>query len=517
MVADRATALGADDLERLATAAYLVGRETEFHGCLERAHHAHLNNDDSLRAVRCAFWLGLTLLLRGEPGQASGWLTRAQRLVDGRDCVEQGYLMVPLAERQLRQGQAEAARATAAAAVEIGVRFGDADLSACARHVLGRVLLGQEQVQAGLASLDEAMLAVISGECSPIMTGLIYCSVIACCQQVHASGRAIEWTAALARWCDRQPGLVAFTGACLVHRAEIMQLRGAWPDAMAEAQRACVRFSEAGRRTSPAEALYRQAELHRLRGDVTAAEQAYRHASQSGSEPQPGLALLRLEQGRIDEACAAIRRVVGTSTDRLQRAALLPAYIEIMLAAGDVLEARRSCGELQDIASKLDSQVLQAMAAHAQGAVELAQGDAHAALGPLRRAFELWQQVEAPYEAACVRVLMGRACSALGDAEAGRFAFDAARAVFVHLGAAPAIARLDSIGECVAPPQQHPLSRRELQVLRLVAAGKTNKAIATELCLSERTIDRHVSNIYSKLNVPSRAAATAHAYDHKLL
>jgi DNA-binding CsgD family transcriptional regulator len=514
--ADRQTPLDVEDLERLATSAYLIGREPEFQGYLERAHHAHLTNDDPPRAARCAFWLSITLLLQGEVGQSNGWLARAQRLVDGCDCVEHGYLMVPLVEQQFLRGQVDVAQATAARAMEIGERFGDDDLTACARHQLGRLLLGRDQIRAGLALLDEAMLAAARGELSPIMTGLLYCSVIAACTQVYALTRAHEWTAALSQWCDEQPEMAAFTGACLVHRAEIMQLRGAWPRAMAEAERAGERMAQSGRRRRLPEPLYRMAELHRLRGEFADADAAYEQTSRAGTEPQPGLALLRLDQGRIDDAVTAIRRVVDTTTDRLQRAGVLPAYVEIMLAARHVDEAYGACDELMGLAATFDSELLNAIAAHAHGAVQLTQGDARAALGPLRRAFALWQQIDAPYEAARTRVLMGLACRALGDEEAGRLELDAARAVFERLGAAPQIARLDALGER-AVQAQHPLTARELQVLRLVAAGKTNKAIAAELLLSERTIDRHVSNIYTKLGVPSRAAATAYAYDHKLL
>jgi DNA-binding CsgD family transcriptional regulator len=517
LLADQATPLGIEDLELLATSAYLIGRDRDFHRFLDRTHHAHLKAGDRVRAARCAFWLGLTLLLRGETGQASGWLARSRRLVEGRDCVEHGYLLLPLAEQHLAEGNGDAAHTTAAGAAEIGNRFGDADLIACARHLQGRALIQQGRLQAGLALLDEAMLGVIGGELSPIITGLVYCSVIEACQQVFALSRAREWTSALTRWCEQQPEMVAFTGTCLVHRAEIMQFQGAWPDAMAEACRACERFSEGVDPKPPPEAFYRQAEIHRLRGEFAAAEEAYRNASRLGCEPQPGLALLRMAQGRTDAAGAAIRRVLSAATDQLHRAKLLPAHIEIMLATGDIQEARSACRELEEIAKTYDTDVLEAMAAYARGAVELAEGRARAALGPLRRAFEVWRQVESPYEAARGRALIGVACRSLGDDEAGRLELGAARAVFERLGAAPELARLDSLGRPATPAHRHGLTARELQVLRLIAAGKTNKAIATELFLSERTIDRHVSNILTKVNAPSRAAATAYAYNHKLL
>jgi DNA-binding CsgD family transcriptional regulator len=311
-----------------------------------------------------------------------------------------------------------------------------------------------------------------------------------------------------------------------------MQLGGAWQEAIEEAQR----VRESAQRVSPqtsaaplyqraqgisrqtaAAALYQQAEVHRLRGEFAAAEEAYREASLEGLEPQPGLALLRLAQGRTGAGAAAIRRALSAKADPLQRARLLPAYIEIALSAGDVQDARTACRELEEIAARLEAAVLGAMAAHARGAVELAEGDAHAALGSLRHAFAVWQQIEAPYVAARVRALIGLACRALGDDEGGGLELDAARAVFEQLGAAPDLARIDSLIRGAPSGSPHGLTRRELQVLRLVAAGKTNKAIAAELFLSEKTVDRHVSNILTKLNVPSRAAATAHAYQHELI
>jgi DNA-binding CsgD family transcriptional regulator len=514
--ADRESSLGVEDLELLATAAYLTGRELEFCGFLERAHHAHLEAGDRARATRCAFWLGLTLVFRGETGQGNAWLTRAQRLVEDHDCAERGYVLLPVAERYLAEGNVDSATRTAAAAAEIGCRFADADLIACARHIQGRALIRARQLQAGLAFLDEAMLATIAGELSPIMAGLVYCSVIEACQEVYASSRAREWTDALARWCDQQPQMVAFTGTCLVHRAEIMQLHGDWSDSMAEASRACERFSQGAGRTPPALALYQQAELYRLRGEFAAAEEAYRNTSRLGCEPQPGLSLLRLAQGRIDAAGAAIRRVVGTDTDPLRRAKLLPAHVEIALAAGEIEEAHSACRELEAIAENFPTDVLKAIAAQARGTVELTRGDARAALGSLRQAFEVWRQVEAPYDAARVRVLVGLACRSLGDEEAADLELDAARSVFDELGAAPELARLSSLATPPRPESPQLLTPRELEVLRSIAAGKTNKSIAAELFVSERTIDRHVSNILTKLEVSSRAAATAYAYAHKL-
>jgi DNA-binding CsgD family transcriptional regulator len=196
---------------------------------------------------------------------------------------------------------------------------------------------------------------------------------------------------------------------------------------------------------------------------------------------------------------------------------LLPAYIEIMLAVGDVDDARSACRELEDIARSFDTLVPDAIAAQARGAVDLAEGDARAALGSLRRASELWQRIQAPYAAARVRVLIGLACRALGDEDGGGLEFDAARSIFERLGATPDLARIDSLTMGVVSSDTHRLAPRELQVLRLVAAGKTNAAVAAKLFLSERTVERHLSNIFAKLDLSTRTAATAWAYDHDLI
>lgn len=518
-LADQARALGAGDLELLAMAAYLTGRDDEYLSALDRAHHAHLEAGENLRAARAAFWLSLRLLFRGNIGPATGWLARAQRVLEreGAECVERGYVLLAIVQQHINAGEWNAAYALAADAAAIGERFGEADLSACARHLQGRVRIQQGQIEQGLALLDEAMVAVTAGELSPLVTGLIYCSVIDGCRQAYAFGRAREWTSALARWCDGQPQLIAFTGVCMAHRAEIMVLHGAWPDAIEEVRRACARCAQTGNQHAAGAAFYQQGEVQRLQGEFAAAEESYRKASELGVEPQPGLALLRLAQGRAKSAAAAIQRALNASSDRLQRLKLLPAYVDIMLAVGDMEKARGACAELEDAAQAIEAArgVLSGMAAHARGTVELAEGQAMAALVSLRRAWRMWQQLEASYMAARVRVLLGVACRALGDQDGARLELEAARITFERLGAAPDLAHVASLSQ--SPRQPHRLSPRELQVLRLVAAGRTNKAIATELVLSEKTIDRHVSNILTKLDVPSRAAATAFAYQHNLI
>ena len=515
--ADAQAALSPGDLELLATSVYMLGREDEWMAILERAYHGYSEAGELRRAVRCAFWIGTQLALRGKMGPATGWLGRAQRLLEREEgeCVEQGYMLMPVVFQHEAEGDWEGASATAAAAAEIGGRFRDADLFALAIHVQGDMLVRSGRVSEGLGLLDEAMVAVTTEPLSPIVTGIVYCGVILACEQVYELRRAREWTTALTRWCERQPDLLAFTGRCLVHRAQLMQLQGAWPDALEEAQRAGRRFDESMNQAAAAKACYLQGEVHRLRGEFGQAEKAYREASGLGLEPQPGWALLRLAQGNSVAAAAAIRRTLGETADRLGRAGLLPAAVEIMLATGDVDEARDACSELAGSAGEYESEMLRAMQAHARGAVELAAGDARAALVSLRQAAHAWHELEAPYEAARARALVGQACRALGDEDAFAMELAAAREAYEALGAVPDLALVDSL--LGAGGDDYGLTARELEVLRLVAAGKSNKEIAGSLVISEHTVARHLQNIFTKLGVSSRTAAGAFAFERKLV
>ncbi len=514
--ADSSEPLDAGDLELLAASAYMLGREAEHVELLERAHVAHLEEGETLRAVRAALWAGIWLFRGGETSRGGGWLARAQRLLerDGSDCVERGYMLLPAVFEQVARGVWEAAAATAAEAVAAAERFGDADLFALAAHERGHILIRQGRLREGLALLDESMVSVTAGELSPMVAGIVYCGVILACQEAHEVRRAGEWTAALTRWCERQQDLVAFTGRCLVHRAEILQLGGSFTEALEEARLAGERAERGNNADAAGEAHYREGEIHRVLGDDEAAEAAYAAASRHGREPQPGLALLRLAQGKADAAAIAIRSVLEETAEAGLRAALLPACVEIMLATHEVEDARAAFEELERFATEDDTGALRAMAAHTCAAVTLREGDARAALAAARRSARGWHDLSAPYEAARARVQVGAACRALGDDDTAALELESARAIFTELGAARDLAKLDAVvdGDRLAG-----LTDRELEVLRHLAAGETNRAIADELVLSVRTVDRHVSNIFTKLGVSSRAAAAAQAHTRRLV
>lgn len=518
--ADREAALEPDDLVRVATAAQMLGLDAEAGSAWARAHTEFLKRDDKLRAARCVYWLVAPMLFRGEMAQAGGWIARTQRLLAGLpESAEHGYMLCAVAIRSVREEDASSAHASFVEAGRIGERAGDHDLSALARHGEGRTLISLGETARGALLLDEVMAAVTAGAVSPLIVGVTYCSVLEACQEMYDLRRAQEWTDAMAAWCARQPETLSFRGQCLVHRAELMQLHGAWSGASDEAERARDRFL----RPPPARAIglayYRIAELHRLRGDFAKAEDAYRQVSEAGLDPQPGLALLRLAQGKTDAASAAIARAMAESRDARRRARLLPAGIEIALAADDAAGARTMADELAQIAERHGAPMLRATAAYAGGAVLLAEGDARGARSALRDAFSLWRDLEAPYDAARTRVLIARACSALDDADAAAIELECARQTFAKLGAAHDLARIESASRerRAASATASELTRREIEVLRLVATGKTNRAIAAALGISEKTIARHVSNIFTKLGLSSRAAATAYAYERRIL
>jgi DNA-binding CsgD family transcriptional regulator len=519
--ADAVAPLHPLDLEQLATAAFLVGETDPSLKLWARAFDQHAHRRDAPRAARCAFWIVLELLNVREQAQASGWLVRAQRLLDtgDHDCPERGLLLVLAARLQAMQGAALEASATAATAAAAGERFDDPDLQAFGRLILAELQAVAGHTASATALFDEIMVAVTVGEVSPVAVGTLYCAVIAGCHAFSDIARAREWTAALSRWCSAQPELVRFRGQCLVHRAEILRLTGEWSEAAREAAEACAsaNLDDPALGRFVGAAFYELAEIHRVRGDFSAAEEAYRKAAQCGRSPEPGLALLRLAQNRPDVAVASIRRVIGERLDQTARARALAACTEIMISVRDVAAARAAASELGAIADASGARFLRALASQARGSVLLAEGEARAALADLRVGWMAWQELEAPYDAARVRVLLGLACRALGDHDTAELEFEAAGRVFRRLDARPDIERLAALARSPSRAAPPALTARELQVLKLITSGKTNRAIAHDLAISERTVDRHVANILRKLALSTRSAATAYAYEHRLV
>lgn len=515
--ADQDGALASDDLVRLAMAAYLIGKDAESVNILTRAHREALDEGDAPRAALCTFWIGFQLMGRGDMAQAGGWFARGQRVLEEgqRDCVERGYLLIPLALQHLFGGDAATAYPIFEQVADFGSRFGDRDLRTLGEFGRSQSLIAMGRAHEAMAVIDEFMVGVTNGEVSAIVAGLVYCGVIGACQNVFDLSRAHEWTEALTKWCAKQPDLVPYRGQCLVHRAELLQMHGEWHDAMDEATRARDQLLGSPDEPAVGMAFYQLGEIHRLRGAFDRAEEMYRESSGWGHSPHPGLAKLRLAQGQMAAATAAIRREIDEARSVPDRSRLLPAHVEIMIAADDVAAARVSSDELSTMATAIGARLLRTYAAHATGAVLVAEGDVRAALAPLRDACAGWRELEAPYEAARARVLIGLACRMLGDEDTAAIEFGSARDVFERLGAAPDIAYLDEL-TAPRPRDVGGLTGREVEVLALVATGKSNRDIAADLVLSEKTVARHLSNIFTKLGVSSRAAATAYAYKHDL-
>ncbi len=514
--ADRAEPLAADDLEILALTAYMLGRDEAYAAAFERAHQRHVEAGEVERAARCGFWVGMSYMHRNEHARGAGWFARCERLVeDSPESALHGWLMIPGWLQAMGKGDYERGRELTARATSIAERAGDVDLLWLARHDGARALLYLGQDDEALRTVDEALVAATSGELSsPIVVGIVYCNTIGFCRSNFALRQMREWTRALSQWCDRQPEMIAHNGVCRVHRAEVLLVEGAWEHALAWARESAEYFA-VGTLNHQAlrEAHYCLGEAYRLRGALDAAEEAYRRASEIGRDPQPGLALLRLAQNKRDAAEAAIRRVASERTAPLARARILPAFVEIMLAVGKVDLARDGARELDEIATAFPREVLEAMAAHARGAVALAEGNATESLVHLRRAWKLWEDLGALHEVARIRARVGLACRAAGDHDTAALELDAAARTFDALGAPTDRAWVASLSSAPPPPTPPAtqLSPREVEVLRLVAEGLSNGDIGARLFISDLTVKRHVANILTKLGLPTRAAAATYA------
>lgn len=521
--ADLQGALGAADLESWGLAAVLTGHDADSETIRERAHYAYLAEGDVNGAARVAFWLGLALLtLRGEVARSGGWFARMTSVVADAgitDSVWRGYELLRAGMEAVFAGDPATAMTLLGQAIAVAQRFDDADLRLLARNGHGQARVAAGDTSGGLAELDEVMVLATTTDAAPQAVGLVSCAVINACHECMDLRRSLEWTQVLTQWCAEQPGLVPFRGQCTVHRSELLQLRGRWDGAMEEIAQVLAQLTDHPTDHSAGMAHYQHGELCRVRGDFPAAEQAYREALRHGHDPQPGFALLRRAQGRADSAVLAVRRALDEANRQPARTGLLWAGVETGLAAGQVEFARACAGELAEFAAGVDSVLLRSVEAVARGSIALADGRPQQALTALREALAGWMEIPAPYEAARARVLLAQACRTLGDDETAELELAAARSTVAGLCADDEADRLMAavIPPSVSGPTPAGLTAREVEVLRLVATGASNRDIARTLFLSEKTVARHVANIFTKIEVTSRSAATAYAYAQRLV
>lgn len=505
------------DFATLAMSAHLLGRRNDCVQALQRAYETLLAGQDRLGAVRAAYWLTMVLSEGGEPVVAGGWLARAERLLDlhGEDAVEHGYVLIARMLQHIGTGQFTRARDAASAVTDYGSRFGDANLVATGLNAQGRLLTAAGKVQEGLRLVDEAMVGVVAGELETVFAGQVYCSTIEACQWVGDLGRMVQWTQALTQWCEAQPGLVAFTGQAAVHRGQLMRVQGAFHDALLELQQAVDRYAVVGGHPAMALAHAERGDVLRLLGDLDAAEEAYTQAVHHGLDAQPGRALLWLVRGRAEAAVAAVRRCLAGTELAMVRNRLLPGAVEVLVEADELNEAAALAAELATIAADFGCISLRAASGYAAAQVALARDDPEDALTAVRPALVEWASLGAVYEVARCRVLLSRALRRLEDDGSAVAELRAARDAFASIGARPAEQEASALLDPSALPSG--LSPREVEVLGLVAAGLSNAQIAAELFLSERTVARHLSNIFGKLDVTSRTAAAAFAFEHRLV
>jgi ATP/maltotriose-dependent transcriptional regulator MalT len=509
--------LTAEDLEGLADAAWWTSRFDDSLDARQRAYAAYAARDDGRAAGATAARLAIEHFVRENPSVGTGYLMRAQRhLQDLPDCPERGLLAVIESHVARFAGELDRALVSARRAVEIGERFRDRDLVAMAIHSEGLAFVEAGQVQQGLSLMDEAMTAVLAGDLSPYFTGVIYCNLIQACLEVGDVRRAGEWSDAARRWCEALQPEAPFTSMCRVNRAEVARLRGAWPEAESEAAAVIASQEIATDAPQLAGAAFVQiGEIRRRTGDLRGADLAFAQARTLGAHAQPGMAYLRLAQGRIEDAAAGVRSALASERQLPRRNRLLAARVEVALAAERRDDAAVAVEDLVSMAAQTASPAFEASAATAAGALALAEGDLTAALERLGQARDAWRTLKLPYETARARMLYARAMRAAGDDEGAVAELRAAAAEFERLGAGPDAAEA---GRLMEDPRAMPagLTAREVEVVRLVAAGMTNRDIAVELVISEHTVARHLQNIFAKLGVSSRSAATAYAFEHGL-
>ncbi len=514
--ADPATLAG-DDLTSAAQAAHLLGRMPLSTDLYRRAHEERLADGDVGGAVRCAFHLSMIAATVGDPSSGAGWANRARRLLDSlpEESVEVGYVAIADIFGHLRAGRFDRAMSSAVTAVGRGRAAGDRGLLAMGLVSCGRLSIYGGQVAEGLGLLDESMVEATVGSIEPVTVGHVYCTAIEGCQEVADIDRVAEWTALLHSWCSRHPDLVVYTGQCSLHRAQILRARGAWARAVDELDAAIERYQRASAVDAVGQAARERGDVQLLLGDLEAAEASYRLGADRGVDPQPGLAELWLARGAGEAAAGAVRRVLAETAGGVQRCRVLPGAVRVLAALGEGEAAGAAAGELEGLAADFGTEALQLEAALAAAAASRAAGDALGALPYLRKAHQLAGRLDLPHAVALARVGTGLALVAVGDEDSGRQELDAGREALVALGARTDLAALDSLLPARRPPAG--LTEREVEVLRLVAAGRSNARVAAVLVLSERTVARHLSNIFTKLGVESRTAAAAWAHEHGLV
>ena len=508
-------------LELLADAAWWCCRVEEEIGLRQQAFVGFDAAGDTRRAAYTAWMLSVRFGLRGDPVASSGWLARARRqLQDEPIGVEHGYVACSEVEAALGAGELDAAEEHARRAIAIGRRERVAELVALGVTWQGLCRLVRDEVGDGLGMLDEAMAAVIGGELDAHFTGWIACFAIGMCMSVADLRRAGSWAQAAFDWSSSLPEKTPYQGLCRVRQVEVMSLRGELDAAAVHAERSCEEML-AFEPNLAGEAFYVHGEILRRRGQLDEAERAFTRAAELGLDPQPGLARIRLAQGHGEAAAAALRAALtdhGRPT--FQRAALLAADVEVALAADDPSAARASCDELDAVATVTGSEALLAMAGSVRGRLHLTEGDASAALAALTPAATTWRHLDLRFDLADTRRLIGLARRALGDQEGADRDLAAARDAFEQLGAPLEAARTaEEVADEPAGDPRPPggLTRRECEVLALVAAGCTNRQVAAELVVSEHTVARHLSNIFVKLGVGSRTEAAGFAFAHGLV
>ena len=505
--------LGVDDLVLLADSAWWLGLIQETLGLTEECYEAYVAAADLERAASLAIENAFNWFLRGEPAVGSGWISRARRILEGLpECAEHGFLLWLEASELLEHGELDAVRDIGRQLREMAARFESPVLGSFGLVFEALVEIRTGNAERGFGLLDEAMLPVVAGRLEPEWAGNLYCQMMSICHDLAEVARARQWTTATERWCGGFPAAAMFVGICRVHRTQLLRLEGDWDAAVGQASAAAAELADLNVE-AVAEAQYELGEVHRLRGDLSAARAAYDAALRLGRDPEPGATLLLLAEGRAEEAANCIHRLLSEVTDPFKRTRLLRAQAEVACSRGEIETADAAASELRTIAATYRTAGFLAWSEEVDGTVLFLQHRPDDALDPLRAALDRYKAMGATYDAALTRVRLARVYDALGDSDAARAEASAATRTFEVLGAGPpATARLGGTGALPGG-----LTAREAEVVAAIAEGLTNRQVAARLVISEKTVARHLANVYTKLGVNSRTAAAAWAYQKGLV